>query len=71
MSSRGIITVLVDNSASRPGLLAEHGLAVWLDLGTRCLLFDTGQTDALLANARQLDLDLGAADTVVLSHGPK
>jgi 7,8-dihydropterin-6-yl-methyl-4-(beta-D-ribofuranosyl)aminobenzene 5'-phosphate synthase len=69
MSSRAIITVLVDNSASKPGLLAEHGLAVWLNLGTQCLLFDTGQTNALLANARQLGLDLGAVDTVVLSHG--
>jgi 7,8-dihydropterin-6-yl-methyl-4-(beta-D-ribofuranosyl)aminobenzene 5'-phosphate synthase len=69
VSLQGTITVLTDNHASGPGLLAEHGLAVWLKWGTRCLLFDTGQTEALLANARQLGLDLGTVDTVVLSHG--
>jgi 7,8-dihydropterin-6-yl-methyl-4-(beta-D-ribofuranosyl)aminobenzene 5'-phosphate synthase len=69
MPSQGTITVLVDNSAAGPGLIAEHGLAVWLDLGTRRVLFDTGQTGALGANARQLGIDIGSADTVVLSHG--
>jgi 7,8-dihydropterin-6-yl-methyl-4-(beta-D-ribofuranosyl)aminobenzene 5'-phosphate synthase len=69
MPSSATITVLVDNSASKAGLIAEHGLAVWLDLGERRVLFDTGQTEAILANAQQLGIDLVAADAVVLSHG--
>jgi 7,8-dihydropterin-6-yl-methyl-4-(beta-D-ribofuranosyl)aminobenzene 5'-phosphate synthase len=69
MPSRATITVLVDNSTRGPGLIAEHGLAVWLDLGAHRVLFDTGQTDAILANARQLGIELSTADAVALSHG--
>ncbi len=69
MSAQGTITVLIDNHASGPRLLAEHGLAVWLDVGTQRLLFDTGQTSALLANARQAGVDLATAGTIILSHG--
>ncbi len=69
MPAQGTIMVLLDNSATGPGLIAEHGLAVWLDLGARHVLFDTGQTGALVANARRLGIDIGATDTVALSHG--
>ena len=63
------ITCLVDNTASRDDLVAEHGLAVWIDFGDRRLLFDTGQGQALPHNADALGIDLAAADAVVLSHG--
>jgi 7,8-dihydropterin-6-yl-methyl-4-(beta-D-ribofuranosyl)aminobenzene 5'-phosphate synthase len=69
MSAKGTILVLIDNQASDNGLVAEHGLAVHLDLGTRRLLFDTGQTGAILANAMRLGVDLASVDTVSLSHG--
>jgi 7,8-dihydropterin-6-yl-methyl-4-(beta-D-ribofuranosyl)aminobenzene 5'-phosphate synthase len=69
MYAKGTILVLIDNHASDAGLVAEHGLAVHLDLGTRRLLFDTGQTDAILANAARLGVDLASVDTVALSHG--
>jgi 7,8-dihydropterin-6-yl-methyl-4-(beta-D-ribofuranosyl)aminobenzene 5'-phosphate synthase len=69
MSPRGTITVLVDNHATGPGLIAEHGWAVRLDLGTRRILFDTGQTNAILANVLRLGIDLSETDTIVLSHG--
>ena len=69
MSTKGTLIVLVDNQASDAGLVAEHGLAVHLDLGTQRLLFDTGQTGAVLANAQRLGVDLTSVDTVALSHG--
>lgn len=62
------ITVVVDNHASA-GLAAEHGLSLWIDTGTRHILFDTGQGPALAANAPALGIDLSRADTLVLSHG--
>ena len=63
------ITIIVDNLA-REGLAAEHGFAVLVEAGGRRLLFDTGQTGAVLgANADALGLDLSAVDSLVLSHG--
>ncbi len=63
------LTVLCENTVRRAGLLAEHGLAWWLDTGTHRLLFDTGQGMVLQQNARKLGIPLESADAVVLSHG--
>jgi len=65
----GRITVLVENTAGGCGLLAEHGLSFWIELGSRRILFDTGQSDILFHNARVLGIDLGKVDAIVLSHG--
>lgn len=63
------LTILVENTARKYGLLAEHGLAMWIEFGGQRILFDTGQTGVLRHNARQLGMSLGAADSIVLSHG--
>jgi len=63
------ITVLVDNIAREPGLLAEHGLSLWIEADGRRILFETGQGQALKPNAGRLGIDLERADAVVLSHG--
>lgn len=63
------ITVLADNTAGRRNLVAEHGLALWLEADGCRILFDTGQGLALGHNARQLGINLAEADAVVLSHG--
>ena len=68
-NSRIRITVLVENCVRQRGLLAEHGLAFWIEAGGRQILFDTGQGMVLRHNARELGFDLSAADAVVLSHG--
>ncbi|MCU0722820.1 MAG: MBL fold metallo-hydrolase [Planctomycetes bacterium] len=62
------ITILVDNEPGE-GLLPEHGLALWIEAGGLRILFDTGQGQALLPNARRLGIPLEDADFVVLSHG--
>ena len=63
------ITVLVDNYVRRPGLLAEHGWACWIETSTCRVLFDTGQGHALLYNASELGVPLEQTDAIVLSHG--
>jgi 7,8-dihydropterin-6-yl-methyl-4-(beta-D-ribofuranosyl)aminobenzene 5'-phosphate synthase len=63
------IVVLADNLAGPRGLLAEHGLSLWLETGGRRILFDTGQGLALAHNAGALGVSLARADAVVLSHG--
>jgi 7,8-dihydropterin-6-yl-methyl-4-(beta-D-ribofuranosyl)aminobenzene 5'-phosphate synthase len=64
------VTVLVENTAEQTGLLAEHGLAIWVEGPSRRVLFDTGQsTVALTHNADVLDIDLSCVDVIALSHG--
>lgn len=62
------ITIIVDDRAG-PGLLAEHGLALWIEAAGKRILFDTGQGVVLLNNAHKLGIDLSCTDTIVLSHG--
>jgi 7,8-dihydropterin-6-yl-methyl-4-(beta-D-ribofuranosyl)aminobenzene 5'-phosphate synthase len=63
------ITVLVENTAQGAGLLAEHGLAYWIEFDGQKALFDTGQGNILANNASRLGIPLRKADAVVLSHG--
>ncbi len=63
------ITVVVENTANQGGLLAEHGLAFWIERDGRRVLFDTGQGMALTHNADKLGIELSTVDDVVLSHG--
>jgi 7,8-dihydropterin-6-yl-methyl-4-(beta-D-ribofuranosyl)aminobenzene 5'-phosphate synthase len=63
------ITAIVDNRAHREGLLAEHGLAFFVEADDVRILFDTGQGNALGHSARELGIPLDRVDAVVLSHG--
>lgn len=63
------ITVLVENTAGKPGLLAEHGLSFLIETERNKILFDTGQGLALRHNTEKLNVDLKIIDAVVLSHG--
>jgi 7,8-dihydropterin-6-yl-methyl-4-(beta-D-ribofuranosyl)aminobenzene 5'-phosphate synthase len=69
MSETIRITVLVENSVHRQGLVAEHGLSFHIQCGENSLLFDTGQTDLAVINAETLRLPLDRVEAIVLSHG--
>jgi 7,8-dihydropterin-6-yl-methyl-4-(beta-D-ribofuranosyl)aminobenzene 5'-phosphate synthase len=69
MSETIALTTLVENNVHVCGLLAEHGLAFHLQVGSRSLLFDTGQSDLLLHDAIKLRISLADAEAIVLSHG--
>ncbi len=63
------ILTLVENLAYRQGTKGEHGLSLLVKAGGKQILFDTGQTDLLLKNAKILEVDLAQVDAVVISHG--
>jgi 7,8-dihydropterin-6-yl-methyl-4-(beta-D-ribofuranosyl)aminobenzene 5'-phosphate synthase len=69
MTPRVSITVLVENTAQGAGMLAEHGLAYWIQWDGQQVLFDTGQGGVLVGNAYKLGTPLREADAIVLSHG--
>ncbi len=62
------IIILADDQAD-PGLMAQHGLALWIEAFGKKILFDTGQGNAIEYNALKLGIDLSKTDAVVLSHG--
>ena len=62
-------TVLLENTATRAGLRAEHGLSLYLEVGDLRILFDAGPSDALVENGETLGVDLKQVDVAVLSHG--
>ena len=63
------ITVLVENTAGKLGVIAEHGLSFLIETGGEKILFDTGQGFVLEHNLRRLFQGLENVKTVVLSHG--
>ncbi len=63
------ITALLENTTNRGNLIAEHGLALYIETEKHRILFDMGQTDAFAVNAKVLGVDLATADIAVLSHG--
>ncbi len=60
---------LIEDSKGADGLLFEHGLCFYIEVGARRVLVDTGATDAFIANANALGIDLKSVDTVIVSHG--
>lgn len=65
------IVVLSENtSGPGEGLLAEHGLSLYVEKDEHRILFDTGQASpVLLNNAGKLNIDLKQIDAIVISHG--
>ena len=65
-----VVTVLVDNATLVDRYFtAEPALSLYLECGNKRILFDTGYSDALLANAGKMGIDLLNLDYIVLSHG--
>ena len=63
------LIVLMENTAGREDLTAEHGLSLYIEACGKKILFDAGQTDAFADNAEKLGVDLKNIDLAVLSHG--
>jgi len=63
------ITILIENTAYKAGLKTEHGLSFWIEHGNNKILFDTGQSNAILHNAKVLDINLAQTDAIILSQG--
>jgi 7,8-dihydropterin-6-yl-methyl-4-(beta-D-ribofuranosyl)aminobenzene 5'-phosphate synthase len=63
------IHVLVDAAAAAPRFATEWGLSLAIELPDGLWLWDVGQSDAFLKNARLMGLDLGRARGLALSHG--
>ena len=62
------ITVVVDNTASG-NLIAEHGLAYYIEFDGKRIFFDAGQGNVIEHNCEKLNIDPLRANAFVISHG--
>ena len=62
-------TFLIENKTDNPGIIAEHGLSIYIEAQGKKILFDAGETDLFAVNAKKLKIDLADVDFAVISHG--
>ncbi|MFZ7120869.1 MAG: MBL fold metallo-hydrolase [Eubacteriaceae bacterium] len=63
------VHILNDDKARKRGLIAEHGLSLWIEKDNKSILFDTGQSNVYCHNAEVMGINLETADYIVISHG--
>lgn len=63
------IHVLVENSSKPDGPSGEHGLSLYIEIKKQNILFDTGQGNRFIDNAKMMDVDLSEVDLAIVSHG--
>lgn len=64
------VTVLVDNNTLIDRyFLAEPAISLFIEQGGKSILLDVGYSDIFIKNAQKMNIDLGALDYVVISHG--
>lgn len=64
------ITTLIENNPDDKGaLFFEHGLSLYIEMNGINILFDTGQSDKFIENAKSLNKNLNELDYCILSHG--
>ena len=60
---------VIENTEGKEGCIPIHGLSFYIETPSHKILMDTGPSDQIIANAKNLGLDLEFVDTVILSHG--
>ena len=63
-----ILKILSENKTEKSGCLAEHGLSIYIETEEKTLLFDLGQSDIFIQNAKRVKADLTKVDAVIVSH---
>lgn len=60
---------LIENKTDSDGLVAEHGLSIYIEAHGRKILFDAGASELFAGNAEKLKVDLASVEEMVISHG--
>lgn len=63
------ISVIVENTSSKPNIAAEHGLCLYIEACGHCFLFDLGQGDLFAQNANSMGINIAEAEFAIVSHG--
>lgn len=63
------VHILTDDRVRKRGLLAEHGLSLWIEKDEKTILFDVGQSSVFHHNAKEIGISVEKAEHIVISHG--
>lgn len=63
------IVILNDDRCASSRFAHIHGFSAWIDVDGFKFLFDVGQEDCFMKNAKILGIDLNQVKCIVLSHG--
>lgn len=63
------IVTLIENLVTSTGFIGEHGLSIYIELGDKKILLDTGFSSNFLHNAERLGVDISMVDYLIISHG--
>lgn len=64
-----IIKALVENTSISEELMVEHGLSLYIETKEQKILFDLGQKNLFIQNAKTMGVDIADIDLVIISHG--
>lgn len=64
-----IISTLLENTTISRDYKTKHGLSLHIQINEHKILFDLGPDDTFIDNAKNLNIDIGEVDIVVISHG--
>lgn len=70
MAQGGVMKIipLVENT-TKSDMKPKHGLSLYIETEKHKILFDVGPNDTLFENAKKININLEAVDTVIISHG--
>ena len=63
------ITSLIENTTTNSNFLVEHGLSLYIETKQHKILFDMGQSNLFIENAKKLHINMEDIDIAILSHG--
>lgn len=63
-----IITLIENSLGDNKNLICEHGLSFFIQSSEFNILFDTGQSENFIKNAKNLGIDLNKTNYIVISH---
>lgn len=63
------ITSLIENTTTNDNFQVEHGLSLYIETNQHKILFDMGQSDLFIENAKKLNINISDIDIAILSHG--
>jgi len=65
------LVTLVENTSLSRKYHSKHGLCLYIETEKHKILFDLGQDNLFIQNAKKMNIDITKIDTVIISHGHK